>query len=179
MGLSLIQLILCVLMNPLLLILFVLSFVGQFYAQEEKLDANGSTDQDPKLKIESFSYPTFLNGEVHSSFLMDYKLSEKLSLRLQGFYDTYILADVFKAPMTLNWYVSEKLFLFTGTEFYFEQDKLGLKPPVLNLYMTSGMGYDVNNYFTIEAKQDVYFNTSNLGNYATPNLFSLGGKYKF
>ncbi len=166
-------------MKPILITLFVLSFVGRFYAQEEKLDANGSTDQDSKLKIESFSYPTFLNGEVHSSFLIDYKLYEELSLRLQGFYDTYRVANVFKAPLMVKGNLSDKLYLFSGSEIYVEQNKLGSQPPVLKVYMVNGMGYDINKNMTLEAKHDLHFNKSNFGNYSVPNLFSLTGKYRF
>lgn len=60
-----------------------------------------------------------------------------------------------------------------------ELDKHGFRPPPLRVKLINGFGYDIDQKFSLEAKHDVQFNRTNFGNYGTPNLFSLSGKYKF
>lgn len=163
-----------------LLLLFVLClFILGINAQEEKSDANSNKTGNAGVTITAFSYPTFLNNEMHSAFEVNYKLSEDFELELQGFYDTYRLADVFKAPLMIKWNLSDKLYLLSGSEIFIEQDKLRSRPPVLKVYMVNGMGYDINRNMMLEAKHDLHFNKSNFGVYSVPNLFSLTGKYRF
>ncbi len=161
-------------------LLFLLClFVLGINAQEGKSDINSNKTGDKGITITGFSYPTFLNCEMRSTFEVNYKLSEDFELELQGFYDTYRLANVFKAPLIIKWKLSTKWNLFSGSELFIEQDKIRPRPPVLKVYMVNGMGYDINRNMTLEAKHDLHFNKSNFGGYSVPNLFSLTGRYRF
>ena len=129
--------------------------------------------------IEDFAYPTFLNGEVHANFLVGYQMDPKFLAQLQGFYDTYILKDVFQVPLTAKWYVSDGLYLYSGVQMEMEREKYGRETTKPRFQVVNGVGYEVDANFTLEAKHDLQFNKGNLGTYGSPNMFSLSGKYKF
>lgn len=149
------------------------------YGQDRGLEHAIRNTPGSNLTTEGFSYPTFFDGETHSNFTATYEMDTNFLIELQGYYDTYLLANVFRVPVRAKWYVSDRLYLFSGLEMEVELDKYGLKPPPPRLKLINGMGYDVDKNFSIQATHDLQFNTSNFGNYATPNLFSLSGKYKF
>ena len=166
-------------MQNLCILLFVVLLAGQIKGQ----NLVGETDTDPKSKkglfVEDFAYPVFLDEEMHSSFTVGYEFDAKFLVELQGFYDTYRLSDVFGMNFRSRYYFSSKFYLFSGIGLEIERDKYGLRPPPPRIKTTNGFGYDVDNKFSLEAKHDLHFNKTNFGNYGTPNLFSISGKYKF
>lgn len=132
-----------------------------------------------RLYTEGFTYPLVLEGETHSNFSMGFEFDPTFNAELQGFYDTYRLANVFDLSIRGKKFITEKLYIFSGIGAEFELDKYGLKAPQTRFKIMNGMGYDFNEQLFLEAKQEVFLNQSNYGNYATPNLFLLSSKYKF
>ncbi|WP_117885320.1 hypothetical protein [Aureibaculum luteum] len=149
-------------------------------AQQEGVSGNNISIPESKFTLHDFAYPIDLfNKEQHSNFVFRYKIKLKFIIELKGFYDTYLLADVFKTPITTKLYVTNKLYLFSGIELESESDKLqlNLQPPQLKF--KNGMGYDIEKNLFIQFDHDLHFNKSAVGAYGTPSLFSLSGKYKF
>jgi len=83
-------------------------------AQEQPMNNLGRLNGNSKLKIDAFSYPTFLNNEMHSSFLINSKLSKDLELQLQGFYDTYLYSNTFEASLTFRLNLTKNYIYFLG-----------------------------------------------------------------
>ena len=149
------------------------------YGQETQVVPDSKAESQKPLNVDSFSYPTFLNGERHASFLIDYGLSEALRIELEGFYDTYLLGDVFKVSIAPKWYVSKRMYFFSGMEMEKDLNKYGNEPAPPRLDFMNGVGYDVDNNFLIEARHDLQFNKTGNGQFTAPVMFSIGGKYKF
>ncbi|WP_339713211.1 hypothetical protein [uncultured Kriegella sp.] len=160
-------------------ILAFLIFGANVYGQRSHVVLDSKGKPQNNLDIDSFSYPTFLNGERHASFLVDYELSEALRVELEGFYDTYLLGDVFKVSIAPKWYVFKRMYFFSGMELEKDLDKYGNEPAQPRLDLLNGVGYDVDDNFTIEARHDLQFNKTGYGQFTTPVMFSVGGKYKF
>ena len=142
-------------------------------------------DSKNKLMIDGRSYPIFLNGEEHSSFLVRYNVLERLKLDLNGFYDTYLMTNRIRTNFLGKWYVQKNLYIFSGLEVEMEANKYSeLKPMPPRVGFISGMGYDVNDNFTIEAKGNFQLNNSPMGAYGEyfipmPQVYTIGGKLKF
>lgn len=144
-----------------------------------------SVDQRTRLNITGFSYPIFLNEEEHKSFLVRYNLSKSLKLDLQGFYDTYRMTNRIRRNLVGKWYVSDRLYLFSGIEVESEVNKyqeLGVTPPRVGFI--SGVGYEIRDNFMIEAKSNIQLNSSPMGAYGEylipiRQAYTLGGKFKF
>jgi len=149
-------------------------------AQEEEPVADGLLLQESKLTVNDFAYPLIpYSSEQHSNFAVSYKVSSDFLIQLQGFYDSYLLADVFKLPITAKLYVFDRFYLFSGVEIESERDKMQINLPPPQLKYKNGFGYDVQNNFILEFEHDLHFNKSIHGAYGTPSLFSLKGKYRF
>lgn len=166
----------------LTLLLTVLLFF-RLSAQEAIPDDSSNR---PKLVVHYFTYPNFMNGEVHSSFLLNYQLSDKAQLELQAFYDNYLLTDRFRASMAFKRYLTKKFYLFAGVEMEAEFVKGNIlikkRPPRIGVI--SGFGYDVNSNFTMEAKSNIGINQSSMGVFGEalipmPKVYTIGGKIKF
>lgn len=158
----------------------VLFFIMKIQAQEERVDTNGIVMSKSKLVIEDFAYPlNLVNREQHSNFKFSYQVKPKFFVEIQGFYDTYLVSDIFKMSITAKFYSTEKLYLFSGVEIESESDKMLLNLPPAQLKIKNGMGYDVKQNFFLQVEHDLHFNKSNIGAYGTPSLFYLSGKYKF
>ncbi len=160
-------------------IIFMLAVLGFSYGQQYEIENIGNAKKTDKVKLTSGGYPVFLNDEMHAYFDLDIKLDSDFQLQLQGYYDTYLGSDVFRVPVSTKWYATDKLYFFSGVEAEIELDKYGNKPAPPALKFINGFGYEVNKSLFLEAKHDLHFNKTSLGNYATPNLFSVSGKYKF
>ncbi|SDM81478.1 hypothetical protein [Kriegella aquimaris] len=149
------------------------------YGQQPQVVPDSKGNPQKPLNVDSFSYPNFLNGERHASFLVDYDISRALRVELQGFYDTYLLGDVFKVSIAPKWYVTKRMYFFSGVEMEKDLEKYGNEPAAPRLDLMNGVGYDVDDNFTIEARHDLQFNKTGYGEFTTPVMFSVGGKYKF
>lgn len=133
-----------------------------------------------KLTIDDFAVPkVWWSSEQHANFIFSYEMSSSFFLELQGFYDSFLLADVFKMPITSKLYVLDKFYLFSGVEIESERDKMQLNLPPPQLKFKNGFGYDVQRNIMLQFEHDLHFNKSIIGAYGTPSLFSLSGKYKF
>jgi len=131
------------------------------------------------LSIESFSYPTFMSGEQHSHFNIDYNLDKKFSAELQGFYDTYLLSDVVRFELRSKYYLGSKLYLFSGIASESEINIYSGKISPPRFLLINGAGLNVTKGLELEARHEFQINNAGLGNYGLPNLFSVQGKYKF
>lgn len=144
-----------------------------------------SINNGSRLHLEDFSYPQFMNGEVHASFLLNYRLTNKSLVEMQGFYDTYLLADRFRTSLVFKHYLTQNLSVFSGLELELERIKMPqwmeIRPPRLGAI--GGLGYDVNSGFSLEAKSNIGINRTSMGAYGysapMPKVFTLAGKIKF
>jgi len=161
--------------------MFIFAFLvlPRLYAQEFTEEMIKNSKSKNALTIEGFSYPLFLDNETHSNFTVAYEFDPTFLIELEGFYDTYRLYDIYESRLLLKKYLSNRFYFFTGLGTETELDKHGFKPPPTRIKTFNGFGYEVDEKFSLEAKHDLHFNKTNFGNYGTPNLFSLGGKYKF
>lgn len=164
-------------------ILFFFMGLVVMYSQEPKPDPLGLMKQG-NLNIEGFSYPLFFSNEEHSSFLINYDLSEELDVLLEGFHDTYIVSNRFRTALLGRYYLTEKLYLLSGMELEREAKKDGRTPLAPRIGVISGAGYEVQENFFLEARANIQFNDSKMGSFGeplipTPALYSLGGKFKF
>lgn len=134
--------------------------------------------------ITGHSYPLFLNGEKHSAFMVRYGISRATQLELEGFYDTYLMTNRFRTSLVGKVYLDDKLYLFSGLDAEIDIDKYSMKPKAPRLGVVSGVGYDINGDFMLEAKSNFQLNNSNIGLYGEsiipmPSVFTLGSKFKF
>ncbi|MEM6813033.1 MAG: hypothetical protein AAF600_01410 [Bacteroidota bacterium] len=163
-----------------IVLVFFLSWFAPINAQEEEPVNSNGLPLKSRLTINDFAYPLAPNSsEQHSNFIVSYEGSQNFFLELQGFYDSYLLADVFRIPIRAKLYVSDKFYLFSGVEVESERDKLQIDLPPPQLKYKNGFGYDVKNSLMLEFEHDLHFNKSVHGVYGTPSLFSLKGKYRF
>lgn len=148
-------------------------------AQDGVLLGTTPEETDSRLSVSGFSYPTFLNDETHSEFTVRYPLDESFEAELQGFYDTFILADVTRFALRGKYYPGGKFYFFSGMATEFERDKSSGKTMPPRLMMLNGIGQDFSNGLILEVKHELLINTYLPGHYAIPNLISVHGKYKF
>ncbi|CAM3316089.1 hypothetical protein [Zobellia roscoffensis] len=161
-----------------ILFIFLCMIVGR--AQNpQKSSAFDPQVETSKLSIEAFSYPVFMDNEMHSQFTLGYKLDEKFAVELQNFYDTYRTFDVQRVELKLKKYFSDKLYFVNGVAMERELDKHGFDAAKPRYIMTNGVGYDINKNVMMEVNHDLNFNTSNIGTYGMPSLFSVKSKIKF
>jgi hypothetical protein len=136
------------------------------------------------ISISGQSYPIFLNGEEHSSFMVKYGISKSTQLELQGFYDTYLMSNRFRTCLVGKAYVNDKLYVFSGLDVEIDIAKYGQRSQAPRLGVVSGVGYDSNENFMLEAKSIIQLNNSKVGSYGEslvpmPSVFILGSKFKF
>ena len=140
------------------------------------------------LKLESSGYPIFLGGEQHSSFLLSYSITNTMKADLNAFYDTYLLSNRFRANMLFKNYLDQNWYLFSGMEAEYSIKKYpGLEsqkevPPRIGV--VSGIGYEVNKNFQVEARGNFQINNSSVGVFGEPlipmpQVYTLKGKFKF
>lgn len=157
-------------------LLFVsLVLTGQEPVGEPPLNLTGPSN----WKYDAFSYADFGTGEEHSYFSELYQLNPKLRAELRGFYDSYRTSDVLDVSHRVRWYPTKKLYLFSGVGVQFQRNKGGLNLPIMPVRMLNGVGYDPNENISFEAVHDFNFNKNMGGLNASPNLFTLKGKYRF
>lgn len=170
-------------MKVLLTYFFVLILGFIMQAQEQAI---GTADAEPRVVVEDFSYPLFLNDEQHTSFKINFPISNTMQIELQEFYDTYLLTNRFRSSIALKQYLTEKLYLFAGAEIEIEYTKgpqvKSDRPPRVGII--GGIGYDVNSNFVIEAKSNIGINKTPIGAFGepfivTPQVYTLGSKIKF
>ncbi len=163
--------------NATLFISIFLIYIS-IYSQVET-NSNPTDQEDPKITTSGISYGHKLTPGQHSQFTIDYKVNSNLFLQVRGDLKIYGLVEVFKVPILSKRYISDKSYLFSGAEVELTRDFLGAAQFDSQFKLINGFGYDVNQHFTIEAKQDFNFSEGNLGPFANPNMFSVKGKFKF
>ncbi len=162
--------------NTLIAVFFVVLVQAQNPLPDSNTNTGGPT-------VENFSYPLFWGGELHRSFKVNYQLTDKLQAELQGFYDTYLFQNRFRASITLKRYLSSKLYVFGGMGIEMVTSSIiGSGPPRASVI--GGLGYDVNKNFILEAKSDIGINKTSMGAFGeslipTPQLYMVKGKIKF
>lgn len=160
---------------------FLISIFFIFQTRAQEYVETGVAPKKPlgMLSFESFSYPNFLNGEEHSNFILGYSFDDKFKAELQGFYDTYLLADVIRFAVRGKYYTGNKFYFFTGVASEFERSRGSGQISTPRLYILNGTGYDLNEKINLELRQELQINKAGLGNYNLPNLLSVHGIYKF
>ncbi|MDY8136093.1 hypothetical protein [Aquimarina sp. 2201CG5-10] len=143
------------------------------------IHVNGQ-EKESKLTINGFSYSDPSESDQHKYFIVSYQADSNLFAEIHGYYDTYVVIDVFKVPVMAKKYISNKWYVFSGfeTEFIIDKKTSTISEPIFKLI--NGAGYEFNSNFSMEVKQDYNFNVSKeYGNFTNPGLFSLKAKYKF
>jgi len=166
-------------MNNLSYFLIGFFFVSQIYGQDTITIVDVPEKSPNKIATSGFAYPLFSNGETHSEFAVAYPINEKFETELQGFYDTYILANVTRFALRGKYYATKKLYSFAGMAAELERSKLdgSLSPP--RLFLLSGMGYDFNEKVSFEVKHEMLINNAKPSLYGIPSSFSAHGKFRF
>lgn len=136
------------------------------------------------LSITGRSYPIFIDGEEHSSFMVRYGFSKSVQVELQGFYDTYLMTNRVRKNIVGKLYLNDKLYLISGLEMESEVSKYGRKPDQFRLGFVTGAGYDISENFMLEVKSNFQLNNSNMGVYGEsitkmPAVYTVGSKFKF
>lgn len=153
------------------LVFVSLIMTGQEPIERPPLNPSGIS----KWSSDGFSYTDFGTQEQHSYFSILYEINPKLYAEVQGFYDTYRIADIFDVSARMKWYPSEKVYLFSGLGVQLVRSKgFGDGVPTMPVRMLNGVGYETNKNITIEAVHDL-----NFSNNGAPSLFTLKGKYRF
>ncbi|WP_125224053.1 hypothetical protein [Maribacter algicola] len=140
------------------------------------------------LQLESFGYPIFFGGEQHSSFHLKYPITNTIRAELNTFYDTYILSDRIRTDIQFKKYWDDNWYLFSGMESEFSFNKYpgveSKKQARPRIGVISGLGYEVNKNFTMEAQSNFQINNAPIGAYGEhlipmPQVYTLKGKIKF
>jgi hypothetical protein len=162
-----------------------------FFCSGVSSQTNGlGKEPKPKegLKLESFGYPVFLGGEEHGSFHLTYPITSTLTTELNAFYDTYILSNQFRSNILLKNYLDENWYLFSGVEAEYSIKKYpsleSQKEVPPRIGVVSGIGYEVNKNFQVEARSNFQINNSSVGAFGEPlipmpQVYTLKGKFKF
>lgn len=100
-------------------------------------------------------------------------------VNLKGFYDSYLLSDVFRLTVKAKYYLNDKLYFSSGMGAEFERNHENNGTATPRLYLLNSVGYNIKEDLNLEAKHELQIKKSGFGNYAVPNLFSIHGKYKF
>ena len=154
-----------------LCLLFGLIVLGQ--------ETNVDNTPIPPISISSIGYQNFYNDEQHSQFLMDWRVNEKNSLMINGYYDTNLLGDVFKTQLLFKREIVEKFYIFSGVEMGMERTIIGGAASRLNYKVINGIGYQIQDNFMIEAISESILGTQNFGGYGAGTLLKVQAKYKF
>lgn len=135
----------------------------------------------PQLQISGFSYPTFLNGETHSQFTINYPVNMNFDIELQGFFDTYPTADIMRYGLRGKYRVDNRTYLFSGTAIDLEIDGLTGAPLPPSYFVSNGVGHDLRENLNLELKHELQLNPSeeSVNGYNIPSLFTVNGKFKF
>ncbi len=149
--------------------------MGQVPVEEPPLDSTTKS----RWEYDGFSYADFGTGEEHSYFSLMYKMNPSLYSELQGFYDSYLTADIVDFSYRIRWYPTKKLYLFSGIGVQIQRLKVGSGLPVVPVRMINGVGYEATNSISVEAVHNLNFNKNAAGQNASSSLFTLKGKYRF
>ena len=153
------------------------------YAQLDSLSTRVIALEKPSnLSITGFSYPTFLNGEMHAEFSVAYPIDTVLEAELKGFYDTYMLSNITRFAFLGNYGFGEQMNLFSGMAIDVEQNKAtrSLIPPRFSIL--SGVDYDVNESLNMELRYEHQLNSSSglsPYGYNLPSQVSARARYRF
>ncbi|CAZ94600.1 hypothetical protein [Zobellia galactanivorans] len=159
--------------------IFFIVAIGKCQTPEKTLQGVEPLTENSNFNTSAYSYPVFMDNEMHSEFLIGYEFDEKFMVELQNYYDTYRTFDVQKVSVRLKNYVSDRLYFVNGAAMERELDKHGANAPRPRYIMTNGVGYDINKNVMMEVNHDLNFNKSNIGTYGMPSLLSIKSKIKF
>lgn len=139
--------------------------------------------KNDNMTLEGFSYPLSF-GEEHSSFLINYDMSNKLDIQSENFYDTYVLSNRYRTVLLGKFYPTERLYLFSGLELEREAEKYIFERLSPRVGFITGAGYEFQENIFIEARSNLQLNNSKMGSFGepfipTPRVHTLGGKFKF
>ena len=142
------------------LFLFVIIAFGQ---TTEETPPTNSLSSLTGLSISGHAYLVSAIGDVHKSFMVKYGISKSTQIELQGFYDTYLLTESFRANLVSKVYLNDKFYLFSGMELEPETASYINVPGPYCLVFIAGTGYDISENFMIEVKSNVELNNSRIG----------------
>ncbi|TMM55922.1 hypothetical protein FEE95_14835 [Maribacter algarum] len=149
--------------------------MGQSPVEEPPLDSATKS----RWEYDAFSYADFGTDEEHSYFSLMYRMNPNLYSELQGFYDSYLSADIVDFSYRVRWYPTKKVYFFSGVGVQIQRPKVGPGLPVVPVRVMNGVGYEPTNSFSIEAVHCLNFNKNAAGQNASSSLFTLKGKYRF
>ncbi len=137
------------------------------------------------ISFQAFSYPMTVDNQIHASMMLNYNFSEKMRVRLGGYYDTYILENRFRMALDLKRYITKKTYLLLGADLEWRQGQSLINSKSYSRFgLNFGVGHEVQENFLIEAKGNFGMNKNAIGPYGESlvpmqQVYTLGGKLRF
>lgn len=136
----------------------------------------------PRFTIDGIGYPVGVNGEVYKNLRMEYRVSERLQIQLQHFYDKFGTHEQTGSSLLLKWYVKRKLYLFAGPESQYDINQFTGEHELMQTNLNIGIGYEVNPSLLLELGYHSRTNSNkatigNFGRPVNPNSFSLRASF--
>ncbi|UII79512.1 hypothetical protein [Flagellimonas sp. CMM7] len=136
----------------------------------------------PRFTIDGIGYPVGVNDEIYKRLTMEYRISEKLQIQLQHFYDKFGTHEQTGSSLLLKWYVKKKLYLIAGGEAQYDINQFTGQHELMQTNLNIGMGYEVNPNLLLELGFRSRTNSKkatigNFGRPVNPNAFSLRASF--
>ena len=96
------------------------------------------------------NYPLGANGETFFNGGIDYRISKRLSARIQNFYAKFGTNEQISSALLFTWQVREKLYLYAGAENQYGTNQSSGQQELLRVNLNLGVGYEVDEDFLIE-----------------------------
>lgn len=166
--------------------LFVFLFVSLYsvfaIAQQGVEVPDANTNILPRFTIDGIGYPVGVNGEIYKRLKIEYRISEKLQIQLQHFYDKFGTHEQTGSSLLLKWYATNKLFLFAGGEPQYDINQFTGQHELMQTNLNIGMGYEVNPSLLLEFgfRSRTSSKKATIGNFGRPvnsNAFSLRASF--
>ena len=163
-------------------IIFLLLCMAIGKAQSSTVDIDFSKFQfDPSSNFytKNFSYPAFMDNEMHTQSTLGYELDEKFLVELRNYYDTYRDVDFYQLALEFKYYPTDNFYLVNGIRMERALSKYDNEVPKPQFMMTNGVGYDVNKNFMMEARHDLNITKEKNKAVGKSSMFSVLSKIKF
>ncbi|MCM4169208.1 hypothetical protein KCTC52924_00730 [Arenibacter antarcticus] len=160
----------------LFFVMFSLSGVSQEFIEKSGIELKSSQ----RLSFSGLSYPEGVNGEVFKNLKIDYKISERLMVQLQHFYEKFGSHEETNSSFLAKWKVKKNLHFYVGPESKFQIKQVTGEHELMRVNLNVGLGYEVNPSLLLELGYPIHTNKAALetfGNRAKPAKFSLRAKF--
>jgi hypothetical protein len=169
-------------MKRLVVFLYACLFSIAAFSQKGIESPDNNANILPRFTIDGIGYPAGVNGEVYKNLRMEYRISERLQIQLQHFYDKFGTHEQTGSSLLLKWYVKKKLYLYAGPEAQYDINQVTGKHELMQTNLNIGVGYEVNPSLLLELGYHSRTNSAKaaVGSFArpvNPNSFSLRASF--